>query len=191
MTLSALVRHFADNIWAPSEIALQSQQRPGECLHRAFLDARIVTGQTDTCVTLPVTLLRLTSNENRAGRGGKECRSAASGPSTWDFASSLRAILPSYLSDGYPDISLVAGSIGCSVRTLQRRLKDCRERFSDVVQQARFEVAAQLLQEPDTRVIEAAYAAGYSDPSHFARAFRRQAGVSPKVYQTHKARDHG
>ena len=58
------------------------------------------------------------------------------------------------------------------------------------MQEARFEVAAQLLRESDKQVIEVAYAVGYSDPSHFARAFKRLAGVSPKVYQAHTARVH-
>ena len=106
------------------------------------------------------------------------------GPAAWNFAESLRAILRSYLAEGHPDINLAAGIVGCGVRTLQRRLEDCGQSFSDVLQQARFEVAAQLLQEPDVKVIDAAYAVGYTDPSHFARAFRRVAGVSPKHYQT-------
>ena len=189
LTLCALVRRFAGNRWAPSEIALRSPRAPGECSRRVFPGTSLVTGQAETCVTLPVSLLRQAANGNHAAQGRKGRRFPAPGPATWDFATSLRAILRSYLCDGYPDISLAARIVGCSIRTLQRRLKDCRLSFSDVVQQARFDVAAQLLRAPGTQVIEAAYAVGYSDPSHFARAFRRVAGISPKQFQIHAVRD--
>lgn len=189
MTLSALVRRFAGDRWTPSEIALQSQRAPGEGLRRVFPRTSFVTGQAETCVTFPISLLRLASTGNPWAQGSAGSQCAAPSPSTWDFATSLRAILRSYLCDGYPDISLAARIVGCSIRTLQRRLKDCRLSFSDVVQQARFDVAAQLLRAPGTQVIEAAYAVGYSDPSHFARAFRRVAGISPKQFQIHAVRD--
>jgi AraC-like DNA-binding protein len=51
------------------------------------------------------------------------------------------------------------------------------------VQQARFETAAHLLQDSQVKVIDAAYAAGYDDPSHFTRAFKQLAGVSPRRYR--------
>ena len=185
MTLSALVRRFAGDRWAPSEIALQSQRAPGEGLRRVFPRTSFVTGQAETCVTFPISLLRLASTGNPRAQGSAGSQCAAPGPSTWDFATSLGAILQSYLTDGYPDINLAAGIVGCSVRTLQRRLKDNRLSFSEVVREARFEVATRLLRVPGIPVIEVAYATGYSDPSHFARAFKRQTGMNPKRYQAH------
>jgi AraC-like DNA-binding protein len=41
-----------------------------------------------------------------------------------------------------------------------------------------------MLVETDARSIEIAQATAYSDPSHFARAFRRIAGLSPDEYRT-------
>jgi AraC-like DNA-binding protein len=38
------------------------------------------------------------------------------------------------------------------------------------------------LQNPENTIMEVANLLGYSDPSHFARAFRRMAGVSPREY---------
>ena len=41
--------------------------------------------------------------------------------------------------------------------------------------------AARLLQEPNRKVIDAAFAIGDEDPPHFAHAIRRLAGMSPRV----------
>jgi AraC-like DNA-binding protein len=40
-----------------------------------------------------------------------------------------------------------------------------------------------MLTETDAAVIEVAFATAYGDPSHFSRAFRRLAGVSPREYR--------
>jgi AraC-like DNA-binding protein len=184
LTLSALMRRFTGGRWFPTEIALQTSREPDECLRSLFPDTGFVTGQAETCVTLPASLLRFASIVDRSAFSDEEHRLVTHSPAAWDFAASLRAILRSYLAEGRLNINLVAGIAGCGVRTLQRRLKDCGQSFSDVLQQARFEVAAELLKDPDMKVIEAGYAVGYTDPSHFARAFRRVAGVSPKHYRT-------
>ena len=55
--------------------------------------------------------------------------------------------------------------------------------YSDLVQQARFEAAAELLKNPDTKIIDVAFDVGYEDPSHFARAFRRVSGITPREFR--------
>jgi AraC-like DNA-binding protein len=36
---------------------------------------------------------------------------------------------------------------------------------------------------PDAKIIDVAYATGYADPAHLARAFRRMAGVTPREFR--------
>jgi AraC-like DNA-binding protein len=91
--------------------------------------------------------------------------------------------LEPHFVDGYPQIALAAEIADTSVRTLQRRLAKQGVTYSEVVDRARFDVASRLLTETDTPSIQVAYATAYSDPSHFARAFRRIAGVSPREYR--------
>jgi AraC-like DNA-binding protein len=52
----------------------------------------------------------------------------------------------------------------------------------DLLEAVRYETAIGLMQNPDNTVTDAANLPGYTDPSHFARAFRRLAGVSPREY---------
>ena len=55
--------------------------------------------------------------------------------------------------------------------------------YSDLVETARFENARKLLCDTDAKMIEIAFASGYSDPAHFARAFRRMADVTPRHFR--------
>jgi AraC-like DNA-binding protein len=50
--------------------------------------------------------------------------------------------------------------------------------------QARFEVAAELIEFSDRQLTDVGFEVGYSDPAHFTRAFRRWAGMAPRQYRT-------
>jgi AraC-like DNA-binding protein len=52
-----------------------------------------------------------------------------------------------------------------------------------VLGHARFRAASRLLQNAGMTVTDIGYRMGYSDVAHFARAFQRMAGVTPKVYR--------
>ena len=56
-------------------------------------------------------------------------------------------------------------------------------RYSEVLDQTRFDAASELLQDPDIKVTDVALQLGYSDSAHFSRAFKRVAGVNPRVYR--------
>ena len=57
--------------------------------------------------------------------------------------------------------------------------------FTDYVSRARVEKTKQLLLNPNTRVSEAAYEAGFQSLSQFNRVFRRIEGRSPSDYREH------
>jgi AraC-like DNA-binding protein len=186
MLLMTLIRYFTGDEWTPPVITFQPSREPGQHSRRAFPETRILTGQPETSIRIPVSLLSLATTRNRprhdkTGKAGTDA--VVAGPASWDFPASLQAILQAFLEDEYPDIIFAARIVGCSVRTLQRRLKEFRLSYTDVVQLARFHLATHLLRDPDTKVIDAAFAAGYEDPSHFARAFKRLAGISPNQYR--------
>lgn len=54
---------------------------------------------------------------------------------------------------------------------------------TEVLDQTRFDAASELLQDPDIKVTDVALQLGYSDSAHFSRAFKRVAGVNPRVYR--------
>jgi AraC-like DNA-binding protein len=56
-----------------------------------------------------------------------------------------------------------------------------------MVGEVRMDRAVGLLLNQDMRITDVAREAGYDDSSHFARAFRRRAGVSPRQYRVFRA----
>lgn len=87
------------------------------------------------------------------------------------------------LSQGVPTVSDVAGGLGISARTLQRRLSDRGYSFQQLVDEARRELAEQLLKETAYPLAEVAFLTGFSEQSAFNRAFKRWAGQTPRSFR--------
>lgn len=95
----------------------------------------------------------------------------------------MRNLIQAYLSDRRLDIDQAAEIAGMSTRTLQRKLTMSGTSFSQLCQEARFDLACRSLANGDLKIIDVAMMVGYQTPQHFARAFRKFAGVSPSRYR--------
>lgn len=82
-----------------------------------------------------------------------------------------------------------ARTLGFSPRTLQRRLAGFDTSFEEVVDQWRRRQALDMLAGPCGGTAEVAARLGYTDASHFIRAFRRWQGVSPTDFRRARAQD--
>ena len=183
--LISIVRSVAGPRWCPPELTFVGRQPPSSAAQEAFANTRFLVGQPHTSMLVEGELL---ARPGLAGVGGAPGRSSRPGSaddevSGWTFPSALRSAIRPYLSDGYPALGLMAETLGLSGRTLQRRLQRCGRTYSEIVQGARFDLAREMLVDPSVKVIDVAMAAGYETPQHFARAFRRLAGVSPTTYR--------
>ena len=181
----AIIRSFAGPEWQPVEIALYSESPISEFAAQLFPNARLLRGQRSASVTVPRDLLsvpgRMNGNGIRSGRATQAAGDRTERPP--DLLSTLRDVLSAYLQDGPLAIGQAAEMAGVSPRTLQRRLRQSGISYSGLLQQVRYERAANFLRESDVTILEVALHVGYEDPSHFSRAFRRFAGVSPKQYR--------
>ena len=186
LVMVAIVRAFAGPSWQPTEVAIRSTVRPGRYAEEQFPNTHFLTGQKVTSITVPYELLssplRVALNVYQSQVG-----QVAPRPCTTDFqinvGNSLKSVLSPYLPERIPGIDLAAEMAATSVRTFQRRLKESGLSYSDLVGELRFETAARLLRETDTTALEIALEVGYEDPSHFSRAFKRLAGISPREYR--------
>ena len=86
----------------------------------------------------------------------------------------------------FPDTCLeaVASELSIHPRTLNRRLQTEGKSFRELVNEARFEVARQLLAGTRMEITDIALALGYADPSGFTHAFQRWSGVAPSEWRT-------
>jgi AraC-like DNA-binding protein len=174
-----LTRHFLGKHWVPDEIGIQCQRTPAG-ISTIFPHCRVRTGQNVAYVAVPRNGLHRT-----ALSGAKETlsESTSGAKDDFDFAGKLRAILRSYLPDGYPSASFAAELMGISERTLARRLSAKDLTYGSLVDDLRFTMAKELLQNSDRQIGEVALSTGFSDQSNFNRMFRRMGGMSPKQFR--------
>ena len=82
------------------------------------------------------------------------------------------------------DLDWPARELRCSHTLLAREF---RRRFGcsigDYVRRLRIEFACRELAISDVPLYEIAFAAGFSDHSHFARTFKRATGMTPGAYR--------
>lgn len=78
----------------------------------------------------------------------------------------------------------VASELKLPPRNLRHKLDDEGTSFRVIVDDARQQLADQLLTTTDMKLDEMAFHLGYGDTASFTRAFRRWFGVSPGTYRT-------
>ncbi|MBK6512322.1 MAG: helix-turn-helix domain-containing protein [Haliea sp.] len=186
----SVIRSVAGPLWCPGEMSFASTHRVPEAVRAAFANTRILMGQPDTSVVVGrADLARLIPHVIPAA--GDPLAAPASGQehdiesAVWEFASLLRNMVKPYLNEGRPDVAFAAELAGISTRTLQRRLMLCGSSYSQILQEARFELACTRLDDPALKVIDVAMMTGYGSPQHFTRAFRRFGGITPSEYRLH------
>lgn len=188
MAVVTAIQLFAGLRAQPSRISLGTRSPVPTCAKQIFGDTEFLTRQPNVYIAFPRSMLALHRHQHagdpRFDVPGSLSNTYAAPEPEADFAGRLMQCLEPHFMDGYPQITLAAEIAGTSVRTLQRRLAEQNVTYSEVVDRARFDVASRLLTESDTPSIQVAYATAYSDPSHFARAFRRFTGMSPREYRT-------
>lgn len=83
-------------------------------------------------------------------------------------------------------IEQVAMALGLNVRTLQRRLDDAGEHFSDLVNGVRRDLVARYMVNPNYSLGQIAAMLGYAVPSSFTRWFTVQFGKTPTHWRAEK-----
>lgn len=175
-----IVRQFAGSDWAPATIAFEARYMPSPACQSFWPNSRFLSGQEASWIDVPVSFLAL---PNRANENLPLLKGDVVEPSKYEIVKTLKLMLPSYLDEKPPILSEVAEMAGVSARSLQRKLSGAGMTYSDLLDTVRFESARTLLSDTDSKIIEVAFASGYTDPAHFTRAFRRIAGLTPRQYR--------
>ncbi len=186
MAMIGIIREFTGASWFPKKIGLMSYQAPAFIVREYMPDCQFLNGQTCgyVCIEAPLlSLPPLSKSTNRIVTSEAHVLTSSLGEPAVDFVDSLKQVLPAYLREGTPSIALAAEMASTSVRSLQRELSKYKLTYLELLAQIRFEMASRLLKDKNTQIQEIAYILGYNDASHFARAFRRIAGISPSEYR--------
>src|SRR5260221_10411670 len=81
-------------------------------------------------------------------------------------------------------VSDLAASVNLGASRLEHLVKsDTKMCLRDLIRRRRIDEAARLLVTTHKRISEIAYYVGFTDISNFNHAFRRDRGLSPRVYR--------
>jgi AraC-like DNA-binding protein len=100
------------------------------------------------------------------------------------FAVQVRSVLHQMLLSGTASADAVARLFAVPERTLRRRLAKEGKTLQQLINETRYELAQQLLQNTHLRVSEIAAALQYADPNAFSRAFQIWADRSPSQWRS-------
>lgn len=185
-----MLRRFIGPDWGPAEVSIGVGDEAVLGDREVFGDALLITGQRHSSFTIARSLMNLPIPRRGAGLArSKDTWPEGGRPMPSDFATSSEQLVVSLLADGYPSIHAAAETVGMSSRTLQRRLAELGITYSGLVSSARSRQAVELLTNTEMPIADIAAELGYTDPSNFGRAFRRQTGVSPLVFRRSRALD--
>jgi AraC-like DNA-binding protein len=180
MATLAAIQLFNGRRWQPRTIGLGSTTKPGKTIRKHFPQTAFMTRQAHCFISISNRLLGKAPQVNEDQLQSSPRYARIKPPR--DFIGTLKLALRSYLRDGTPSLELAAEIADLSTRTLQRRLVDEQLTYRGLLDAVRYETAVELMQHSGNTVAEIANLLGYANPSHFARAFRRLAGVSPREY---------
>lgn len=101
-----------------------------------------------------------------------------------EFEARVMEEIVKLLSGGVPQITDVSQAMGLGSRTFQRRLQERGKSFKGLIDEARQQLALQLVGASSYPLSEVAFLTGFSEQSAFSRAFKRWSGQSPRAYRT-------
>lgn len=180
-----VVREALGPSWTPAHVRLQSRVQVGDVVRETFPNCDIRTGAPFSGFSIPLQRLswRMRPFEARDHKGLTEKETSAVKIGTNEIGPYLAELVAPLLAERKMSVQLAAELASTSVRSLQRQLTREGTSWRDVLTKARFDHAARLLRETECPILEISMDLGYSDPSHFARAFRGLTGVSPSAYR--------
>ena len=176
-----LVQGAAGNHWRPPAVLLRCDSLPEGLAATEISTGSIRFSSTMTAIAIPKALMAAPMSSYCPFSDADTGKQRSTLGQT-DFATALRLLLTGYLDEGLT-ISDCADLVGLSKRTLQRRLAEQDTTFNEILDQVRFDIAKQLLQNHSISIIDISSDLGYTNPANFTRAFRRWAGVSPRQHR--------
>jgi len=99
------------------------------------------------------------------------------------YSDKVKELIAQSISTGKADVDHIAEQLNTSRQTLYRKLKTENVSFQELLEDVRFSLAKNQLQETSLSLSEIAFSLGFSDLSAFSRAFKRWSGETPKVYR--------
>jgi len=175
-----IMRTLCGPDWRPTEVLLAHRRPADERAYRRLFQAPLCFDAECNGLTFPASWLHhpLPAADPELSRllhkqiEALETRSDS-------FPDQVRSVLRSALLTRHARADQVAALFSMHSRTLSRRLDACGTSYQALLDESRFEIARQMLENTALEVGQIAKALDYADASAFTRAFRRWSGTTP------------
>ena len=172
-----LITILSNRPWQPTKIRLQGNESDVVSTITTS-HCQIYVQQEKTSVMLPDDILhlpiQLTSKDLSPKPSLVEWHTS--------FTDSVYELLKPYVKEQDLSIEDAAQLLNFSVRTFQRKLKQENTSFRKIKENLMYSVACELMEQGHTLTYISSQL-GYTNISHFSRAFKRVSGLTPKIYQ--------
>ena len=183
----AIARELTGAAIVPLEVRLPHPERPRTAAHRTMFGPQIVYDTPDMAIVFHASDVRrpVVQADHELGvyLGALADRTLTELPERTSFMDAVRRAIWDRTNGTVSSLDEVAGALGSSPRSLQRRLAGERTSFQRLRDEVRRTMAGQLLRGADFSIQEIAYLLGYADSSAFHRAFRRWDGRGPRKFR--------
>lgn len=175
----SLIRHFVGKQWVPPEIGFE-YPTSSPVVEEYFPGSQIFSGQEMGYIAVPRSVFHKGGRGPNAGGIGEAGLALSK---DFDYVDTLRALLKTYLAEGYLSEQFAASLMDTSVRTLTRRVSDHGLTYGSLIDDIRFNAAREMLQTPGMKILHVARSVGFEDHSDFTRMFRRVGGLTPREFR--------
>jgi AraC-like DNA-binding protein len=180
-----IVRAYLGPTWRPERIEFDLPRARSMTRVEDSFDCEVRSGATHVSV-----YMRLDAIATPLARGLSsplvtlaDVRRSRAGGSPVGLPDVVRELVRVQRWESSVSLDSIAEHLMLGPRTLQRQLESHSAGFRAIVNQVRLDHARALLEEEDLSITRIAGELGYSAPTHFARAFHRQMGLSPRRYR--------
>jgi len=172
--------------WMPRGVLFCHDRPPGLDNHSRCFGRTLSFNQGRNALWLDATCLR---TPLATGSGPAQATLVSREDDVQALAVKVEGVMRALLPFSSCNLENVAQIANLSQRSLQRRLAEGGSSFEQLRDRVRADIALKYLRQSNLLVAEIGEILGYSEPSAFTRAFRRQHGFTPRQARVHTDRE--
>ena len=184
-TMYNIMRELCGSNWSPLEVRLAHRKPDDDAPFRRFFRAPLRFDAEDNALEFFAESLHrpLPPVEPELRRLLAAQIQALEAQYSDEFPEQVRSILRTALLTDQGNADQIASLFSMHSRTMHRRLAEWGTSFRELVDESRFTIARQMLEDTGAEVSHIALMLNYADSSAFARAFRRWSGATPTQWR--------
>jgi AraC-like DNA-binding protein len=185
-SLHGMLRDVTDNKWEPSSISFTFKDNGYAASLKNHFGCPIQFDGEQDAVFFPSQFLdhKLPARDDNAHELLSEYLTSLHLADKPDFRETVKLMIQKNLVMGRSDIEALALLLPYKTRTIQRKLKEMRTNYSELLNECRFEIAENLLTNSDNPLTYIAQRLCFNDLSAFSKAFKKKYGVSAREWRS-------